>query len=147
MLDQIMNETLLYHEGTISIGGLYITNLRFTDDIDGLAGSESKVSNLIHKLDATSRTYGMEINIGKTQVMTTFKGHFTTGIFLNGEDIKGVNTFKHLGYIIYGGSKKHYFKNSTNHISINYLTKFSVIWNDRNIMMKSKIQLLHSLVS
>ena len=28
------------HEGTVSIGGRTITNLRIADDIDGLAGEE-----------------------------------------------------------------------------------------------------------
>ena len=56
MLDQIMNEALLDHEGTISIGGREIINLKFADDIDGLAGSESELSNLINKIDATSIT-------------------------------------------------------------------------------------------
>ena len=28
------------HEGTVSTGGRKFTNLRFTDDIDGLAGEE-----------------------------------------------------------------------------------------------------------
>ena len=39
MLEQIMNEDLLDHKCTVSIGGRVITNLRFADDIDGLAGS------------------------------------------------------------------------------------------------------------
>ena len=56
--------------------------------IDCLAGCESELSNLITKIDATSRTYGMEINIGKTQVMTNYEGYFMTGIFLHGEEIK-----------------------------------------------------------
>ena len=42
----------------------------------------------------------MDINTGKTQVMKNYEGHFKTGIFLNGEEIKEVNTFKYLGSII-----------------------------------------------
>ena len=34
MLEQIINEALLDHEGTISIGGRVITNVRFADIID-----------------------------------------------------------------------------------------------------------------
>ena len=30
----------------------------------------------------------MEINTGKTHIMTHCKGHFTTGIFLNSEEKK-----------------------------------------------------------
>ena len=35
-----MTDTLEDHEGTVSIGGRTITNLRFADDIDGSAGEE-----------------------------------------------------------------------------------------------------------
>ena len=50
-LFNIMNEDLLYHKGTPSIGGRVITNLRFADDIDGLAGSEYELVNLMNKID------------------------------------------------------------------------------------------------
>ena len=37
-LERIMTDALEDHEGTVSTGGRTITNLRFVDDIDGLAG-------------------------------------------------------------------------------------------------------------
>ena len=36
-LERIMTDALEDNEGTVSIGGRAITNLRFADDIDGLA--------------------------------------------------------------------------------------------------------------
>ena len=39
-LEEIMTEALEKHHGTVSIGGKTITNLRFADDIDGLAGEK-----------------------------------------------------------------------------------------------------------
>ena len=42
-----MNDDLDNHLGSVNIGGKIITNLRFADDIDGLAGSESELANLI----------------------------------------------------------------------------------------------------
>ena len=45
--ERIMIDALEDHEGTVSIGGRTITNLRFADDIDGLAGEEEELS-LIH---------------------------------------------------------------------------------------------------
>ena len=39
-LERIMTDALEDHEDTVSIGGRTITNLRFADDIDGLAGEE-----------------------------------------------------------------------------------------------------------
>ena len=35
-LERIMTDALQEHEGTVSIGGRTVTNLRFADDIDGL---------------------------------------------------------------------------------------------------------------
>ena len=43
-LERIMKEALEDHEGTVSIGGRTITNLRFADDIDGLAGEEEELA-------------------------------------------------------------------------------------------------------
>ena len=42
-LERITLDALDYHEGTVSIGGRTITNLRFANDIDGLAGEEEEV--------------------------------------------------------------------------------------------------------
>ena len=39
-LGRIMTDALENHEGTVSTGDRAITNLRFADDIDGLAGEE-----------------------------------------------------------------------------------------------------------
>ena len=39
-LERIMADALEDHQSTVSIGGRTISNLRFADDIDGLAGSE-----------------------------------------------------------------------------------------------------------
>ena len=40
-----MTNALEDHEGTVSIGGRTNTNLRFADDIDGLAGEEEELAN------------------------------------------------------------------------------------------------------
>ena len=41
-----MTDALEDHEGTVSIGGKAITNLRFADDIDGVAGEEEELAKL-----------------------------------------------------------------------------------------------------
>ena len=70
-LERIMTDALEDHEGTVSIGGRTITNFRFADDIDGLAGEEEELANLVERLDKTSTAYGMEISAEKTKIMTT----------------------------------------------------------------------------
>ena len=57
-----MTDAFEDHIGTVSIGGRAITNLRFADDIVGLAGDEQE---LVSHLDNTSASYGMEIMLRK----------------------------------------------------------------------------------
>ena len=47
-------------KGIVSIGGRTNSNLRFADDIDGLAEEEEKLANLVERLDKASTAYGME---------------------------------------------------------------------------------------
>ena len=47
LLERIMTDDLEDHEGTVSIGDRTITNLRFADDNDGLAGEEEELANLV----------------------------------------------------------------------------------------------------
>ena len=57
-----MTDALEDHEGTVSIGGKTITNLRFPGDIDGLAEEEKELAKLVERLDKASTAYGMEIS-------------------------------------------------------------------------------------
>ena len=63
-----MTDAFEDHEGTVSIGGRTITSLRFADNIDGLAGEEDKLANLVERLDKASTAYG--ISAKKTKLMT-----------------------------------------------------------------------------
>ncbi|WP_419592639.1 RNA-directed DNA polymerase, partial [Thiolapillus sp.] len=53
-LQRIMTDALENHEGAVSTGGRTITNLRFADDIDGSAGEEEELANLVERLDKAS---------------------------------------------------------------------------------------------
>ena len=95
-----MNDALDNHVGSVNIGGKIITNLRFADYIDGLAGSESELANLFKIIENTASAYGMEINSTKTQIMANSEGSFTSEIKINNELLKVVDSFKYLGAII-----------------------------------------------
>ena len=49
-----MTDALEDHEGTVSIVGRTITNLRFVDDINSLAGEEEELAKLVEHLDKVS---------------------------------------------------------------------------------------------
>ena len=88
-----MTDALDDHEGTVSIGGRTITNLRFADDIDGLAGEEEELANLVERLDKASTAYGMEISAGKTKLMTNNTSCINTEINVKGQKIETVTSF------------------------------------------------------
>ena len=58
---KITTDTLEDHEGTVGIGDRTVTNLRFADDIDGLAAEEEELATVVERLDKASTAYGMEI--------------------------------------------------------------------------------------
>ena len=76
-----------------------MSSLRFADDIDGLAGSELKLANLVDRLDETSTAYGMQISTEKTKLITNTNG-ISSNIRVNGEQLKTVQSFKYLGAIV-----------------------------------------------
>ena len=88
LLERIMNYALDDHEGTVSIGGRTITNLRFADDIDGLAGDEEELANLVEGLDKASTAYGMKISAGKTKLMTNKTSGINMEIQVDGQKLQ-----------------------------------------------------------
>ena len=95
-----MTDALDDHEGTVGIGGRNITNLRLADDIDGLAGREEELADLVERIDKTSTAFVMQIIAEKTKLMTNNTNGFSTDIRVNGEKLDCVNMFKYLGAII-----------------------------------------------
>ena len=79
-LERITTDALDDHEGTVSIACKAITNLRFADDIDGLAGEEEELANLVERLDKALTPYGMEISAKKTKLMTNNTSGINTEI-------------------------------------------------------------------
>ena len=96
-LERIMTDTLEDHKGAVSIGGRTVTNLCFADDIDGLAGEEEELANLVERLDKASTAYGMEISAEKTKLMTNNTSGINTEIKVNGQKLETVTSFKYLG--------------------------------------------------
>ena len=88
------------HDGTVSTGGRAITNLRFADDIDGIAGEEEELANLVERLDKASTAYGMDFSAEKTKLMTDNTSGINTEIKINGQKLEIVTSFKYLGSVM-----------------------------------------------
>ena len=141
-----MTDALEDHEGTVSIGGRTVPNLRFADDIDGLAGEEKELANLAERFDKASTAYGMEISAEKTKPMTNNASGINTEIKVNGQKLETVTSFKYLGSVITDeGSRPVMLSRIAQTTAA--LTKLKPVWNDRNISLSSKIRLMRSLVT
>ena len=83
-----MTDAIEDHEGTVSIGGRTITNSRFADDVDGLAGEEEELAKLVECLDKASTAYGMEISAEKTKLKTNNTSGINIEIKANGQKLR-----------------------------------------------------------
>ena len=92
-----MTVALEGHIGKVSIGGRTITNMRFADDIDTIAGDEQELAHIEKCLDKTSSDYGMEINAEKMKLMTNNSNDIQERILVNGKELEIVANFKYLG--------------------------------------------------
>ena len=118
-LERIITDALEDHEGTVSIGGRTITNLGFADDIDGLAGGEEELVNLVECLDKASTANIMKIRAEKTKLMTNNTSGINTEIILNGRKLETVTRFQYLGSVITDeGSKPEIFSRIADNSSI-----------------------------
>ena len=140
-LERIMTDALEDHEGTVSIGGSTVTNLRFADDIDGLAGEEEEQANLVERLEKASITYGMEISAEKTKLMTNNTSGINTEIIVNEQKLKTITSFKYLGSVITDeGSKPEILSRIAQATAA--LTRLKPVWIDKSISLSSKIRLM-----
>ena len=128
------------HEGTVSIGGRTITNLRFVDDINGLAGEEEELANVVGRLD---KAYGMEISAEKTKLVTNNTSGINTEIKVNGQKLETITSLKYLGSD--EGSKPEILSRIAQ--TTEALTRLKPVWNDGSISLSSQIRLMRSLVT
>ena len=139
-LERIMTSALEDHEGTVSIGGRIITNLRFADDIDGLTGEEEELANLVERLDKASTAYGMEISAEKAKLTTSNTSGINTEIKVNGQKLETVTSFKYLGSVVADeGSKPEILSRIAQTTAA--LTRLKPVWNDSSKIRRCHIHL------
>ena len=145
-LEMIMTDALENHEGTVKISGRIITSLPFADDIDGLAGKEEELENLVKKVETASTAYGMETSPEKTKIMSNNANGLTKTIKVKGYNLETVTNFKYRGAIVTDeGTKREVPTRIAQTTSV--LTKLKTVWKDRKITSKHRIQILRSIVT
>ena len=144
-LEWIMSDALEEHDGKVTIGGRNITNLRFADDIDGLAEEEQWLEASVESLGKTCTRYKIEISAEKTKLMTNSANCIQREIKVKGQKLGTVTNFKYLGTVVSDdGSKPEVLSRTAQATAA--LTKLKPIRRDINIYLRSKVTLMRSLV-
>ena len=145
-LEQIMINTLHNFESTISVGGRTISNLRFADDIDLLAGSNAELQELTNRLVGSAEAYGMELNKDKCKVMSNSKDNIRTNITMQGEQLEEVDSFKYLGAILTKDGRSTSEIRTRIAMAANALARLDEIWKSKEIWFPTKFKLYKTLV-
>ena len=137
-----MTHALEIYNGTISIGGRQITNLRFADDIDGITGEDDELTKLVHNLNTAATKFGMKISAGKTKIMTN-NGTLQRDTPIEGHKLETVDHFNYLGAIICDeGSRREVLSRAAQTMAA--LARLKIIWKEKNIRIKHKIRLMRA---
>ena len=145
-LENIMRETLLNFESTISIGGRKVNNLRFADDIDLMGGSNSELQDLTDRLARRSDAYGMEVSSEKSKVMVNSINSSTANITMNGQQLEEVDSFKYLGSTLTKDGRSTTEIKTRIGIAMAAMARLNKIWRSRDISFPTKLKLFKSLV-
>ncbi len=132
--------------GGVIIGGHKLTNLRYADDTTLLAACIEEMENLLNKLEAGSRTFGLEINRSKTKMMIIDRPRNNRPDVAEIAGVEVVTHFTYLGSEIdnNGGCEKEV--NRRVQMARNAMVKLNKIWRDRAITKRTKIRLVRTLV-
>ena len=81
-----------------SIGGNILSNLSYADDIALTNSCPHKLQQFVDELAKNAKEIGLEINLGKTQCMSTEKVQHPLNMSIYGKPIKQVTEFIYLGH-------------------------------------------------
>ena len=144
-LEQIMIDTLETFQGAVSINGETVSNLRFADDIDLLAGSEEELIVLTSSLNKTSLKFGMELNADKCKIMITGgkdERHGQVNTRIDDRNVEVVDSFCY----ITDDCKSTRDVKARLAMALDKMTQLNTIWKNKKISTKSKIRLLRATI-
>ena len=146
----LLEVVMLYatHDSSIGvlINGLLINNLRFADDIVLIAESENDLQTLVNAAQQVSSSFGLKINIAKTEVQVISKRSQEINININGKPLQQVDKFVYLGGTI---SQSGSCSDDVQHRigkALRAIQQLNKIWSSKDISIPTKMELYKVLV-
>uniref|UniRef100_H3B6V1 Reverse transcriptase domain-containing protein n=1 Tax=Latimeria chalumnae TaxID=7897 RepID=H3B6V1_LATCH len=146
VLEAIMSLALKGDIGENSLCGKILNNLRFADDIDLIATSNTDLQRLTDKVYVESRKFGLQINIKKTKVMSFGKHQEDIHITVEGDAVEQVEKFVYLGGLVSkNGTCEEDIKRRIGFASAAF-GRLSRIWKAKDILVKTKVRVYEVMV-
>ena len=127
-----------------------VNNLRYADviDIALIATSPAALQQLIDKINAVSREYGLEISIQKTKVMVVSKEKITVHITCNGThlELEQVDSFRYLGAIVCESGECSTEIRARLGMARSTIKSLECFWKSRSLSLEIKKRLVEALV-
>lgn len=89
-------KTLQWETKGVNIDGLYLSHLRFADDIVIISSSMQELSEMIKQLNEASKRIGLKMNIAKTKIISNTE----ETIHVDGTKLENVKEYVYLGHAI-----------------------------------------------
>ena len=146
-LEYIMSDALEEFDGSVCIGGMCVTNLRFADDIDLIASSVEELMDLTEHVDTSATRLGMQINASKTKSMAAPEGGGDLGcIQVGNERIEEVSQFKYLGAVITSDGKSDVEIRRRLALGKQKIIELQFIWKSPSLSLPTKFRFVRSIV-
>ena len=132
----------------IKVNGENINNIRYADDTALIAGSQEDLQKLLNTVVAESERMGLSLNVKKTECMVVSKKSVIPicKIKSQGEEIKQVEKFKYLGYVLTSDGRCDTEIKKRIAIAKDSFSKMKPILSNLNITMDTKLRLLKAYV-
>ena len=122
-----------------------ISNLRFADDIDLLAGSEAELQSLTDSLEKATTSFGMEISHIKSKTLVNGETE-APKIMMYSKALENVSNFKYLGATLSDDATSKKEIRIRLAMATSVMVKLEKIWRSKEIVFKIKCKLYKSLV-
>jgi hypothetical protein len=144
-LDRVMDRVRQNTCG-IQIGGIWINNLRFADDIDLIDEDFSSLQRQIELTKETAEQAGLLLNTNKTKIMVFGDRNPGNSIQVTGETIEIVEKFEYLGSLLtWDNNCSEEIKRRIGKAT-GAMASLKHIWNSKKLKIDNKLKLLKTCV-
>ena len=127
-----------------------LTNLRFADDVLLVALSKVDIAKMISDLQPEAMKYGLEVHMGKTNVLTNSSGQLPERVLVAGAGVDVVpaaGTDRYMGWQLCMGSFHETEFSSSVNAAWRCFAQFKDILCSRSYPLRSRLRLFHAVVT